>query len=115
MGGHSLRAFPRGRESNPLKSKKEAFPGGYTSLSFAAMRLDNIKPQKKLLLALWRSLRDRGCPSLHPLLLVQRQQFLTVNRHISWGFNPQANLSTIYINNCDTDVFANVNFFAKLP
>src|SRR5207244_3209767 len=48
------------------------------------------------------------------LLLVQREQFLPVNRHVARGLDPQANLAAIDIHNGDTDVIADVDLFPEL-
>jgi hypothetical protein len=47
-------------------------------------------------------------------LLVQREQFLAINRHITWCFDAETDLAAIDIDHRDTDVIANENLFPEL-
>jgi hypothetical protein len=49
------------------------------------------------------------------LLLRQREQLLTVNRHVARRLNAQADLASINVNDRDTDVISDENLLAQFP
>src|SRR5690242_8847086 len=45
--------------------------------------------------------------------LVQRQQFLAENGHLTGSFDPQANLAPVDVHDRDANIFVDINLFAK--
>jgi hypothetical protein len=59
----------------------------------------------------WRRIRVR-LP--FGFLLVERKQFLAVNRDIPRSFDPKADLAAVDVHNRDADIVSDVNLFPEL-
>jgi hypothetical protein len=50
-----------------------------------------------------------------PLLLIQREQFLPVNRDVARRFDPQSNLASVDIDDGNADIVADENLLSQFP